>query len=389
MSAYPDTTFFDGGPPLKFERRLGLSRPGRETVLRRAVLAIVVGWIPLLVLAGAQSALAQTTTFMDFVGDFAVHSRSLIAVPLLLVARLVCLPRFGAIGAHFIDAGLVRAEDRPRFEYAVTSTRRFLDSTYTEAAVFSLAYLITIAVIVLVPATAYPSWQLRGDGSTQYSMAGLWHALISLPLLLVLLLAWFLRVLMWTRFLHLVSRLNLRLIPAHPDRAAGLRFVGYSVRACSIIGFVFGTIVAGMVANRVVHLHASPLSYAHLIGAVAVFSLVIFCGPLLTFAGKLLQEWRRGIFRYGALADRAGAEFEAKWLDKPATPGDSMLDVPDFSTCTDLYQVVSNVYEMRVIPLDLRSVVLLLLATLAPFVPVMLMAVPFDTVVAKIAGLLL
>jgi hypothetical protein len=64
-----------------------------------------------------------------------------------------------------------------------------------------------------------------------------------------------------------------------------------------------------------------------------------------------------------------------------------MLEVSDFSATTDLYQVASNVYAMRVIPIDLRNLVLLMLATLLPFVPVALMGVPLDVVLSKLSGL--
>jgi hypothetical protein len=54
-----------------------------------------------------------------------------------------------------------------------------------------------------------------------------------------------------------------------------------------------------------------------------------------------------------------------------------------------LAQVVSNVYAMDVIPIDLRNLVLLILATLLPFAPVALMAVPLDVGLTKLSELLL
>ena len=65
------------------------------------------------------------------------------------------------------------------------------------------------------------------------------------------------------------------------------------------------------------------------------------------------------------------------------------LEVPDFSATTDLYQVVSNVYDMRTVPIDVRDVLLLVATTLLPFLPIVLMAVPFDVILKDIAGLLL
>jgi hypothetical protein len=42
---------------------------------------------------------------------------------------------------------------------------------------------------------------------------------------------------------------------------------------------------------------------------------------------------------------------------------------------------------MRIIPIDLRHGVSLMLATLLPFVPVVFMGVPLDVVLSKLSGL--
>jgi hypothetical protein len=222
-----------------------------------------------------------------------------------------------------------------------------------------------------------------------FSAAGWWHALVSLPLLLVLFFGWLWRLFLWGRFLWCMSRLDLRLIPAHPDHAAGLQFVGYSLRAFSLLGLALGAIGAGMVANRVVHAGASPTAYIHFVVALVVCVVVLFNGPLLVFTAKLFYAKWRGMFEYGALALSEGQQFERKWLNRAGSIDASVLEAPDFSATTDLYQVVSNVYAMGVIPIDLRNLVLLMLATLLPFAPVALIAVPFDVVLTKLSELLL
>jgi uncharacterized membrane protein len=63
--------------------------------------------------------------------------------------------------------------------------------------------------------------------------------------------------------------------------------------------------------------------------------------------------------------------------------------VPDFSSTTDLYQMVSNVREMKELPVDLIQVRSLIIAVLLPFVPVALAAVPLRTILETLAKLLL
>jgi hypothetical protein len=66
-----------------------------------------------------------------------------------------------------------------------------------------------------------------------------------------------------------------------------------------------------------------------------------------------------------------------------------MMDRPDFSSATDLYQVVDRVYAMWLVPFHAKSVIMLAVAAMLPFIPVALIALPFDVLVDKLAGLLL
>jgi hypothetical protein len=55
----------------------------------------------------------------------------------------------------------------------------------------------------------------------------------------------------------------------------------------------------------------------------------------------------------------------------------------------DFLQLASNAYRMRVVPLDLTSLILLVCTVLLPFVPVVLMTVPLEVFLAQLKDLLL
>jgi hypothetical protein len=109
---------------------------------------------------------------------------------------------------------------------------------------------------------------------------------------------------------------------------------------------------------------------------------------MLAFTRTLLDTWRRGVLAYDALADRVGRQFEERWLGRGEADCDA-LGSPDFSAVADLYSVTANVHRMRVLPCDLKSIAVLVGAAAAPFLPVLLLAVPFDELVARIVGVLL
>ncbi len=373
------------GPSLKLHPWLGVPKPGGVSIARRVALAILITWLPIAVLSAFTDGALRT-----FLPDFAVHFKYLIAVPVLVIADAFCAPRLSAIARNFLDAGLVTDADRPRFDAAIASTARLRDSVVADIGALVLSYIIVAALFYSLPDSAVTSW--RGSQTSNgfsVSPAGWWLVLVSLPLLLTLILSWLWRWFLWTRFLWLMSRLDLQLVPSHPDRAGGLRFAAYSVGACMPLGAALGALFAGDVANAVVHQGASLLGYRYLVVEVVALSIAFFTAPLLFFSGRLLTAWRRGVFEYAALADRFGHQFERRWLGRDSPTDESVLERPDFSAATDLYQVVDRVHDMRLMPIDLRSVVMLAVATLLPFVPVVLMVLPFDAILDRIGGLLL
>ena len=107
---------FDGGPPLRLQRSPGLVKPGQPRAFKRALLAVLISWVPLAVLAELQHLFVPRQTFASFYSDFAVHARCLIATPALILAEPDCIPRLGMIARHFLDAGLIRDADRQRNE---------------------------------------------------------------------------------------------------------------------------------------------------------------------------------------------------------------------------------------------------------------------------------
>lgn len=378
---------FAGGPPLKLQRWLRIGRPGHDGVVRRACLTALVGWLPLFVIAALQPHFVPVAGLSSFVTDLAVVARSLLAAPLFILAEASCVPRLAKMAQHFLRSGLVAERDHARYEAALSATRRLLHAPLVELAVVALSYALVALILLLNPAQV-PAWQLHAQSPlAPLSPAGWWHALVSLPLLLSLLLGWLWRLVVWVRFLWSMSRLELRLIAAHPDLAAGLGFLGYSVRAFAPVGFALGVVVAGTVANGLVHQGLPPQRYLMTLLALAGTTLVVFAAPLVVFGSTLARTWHQGVFDYGAAADHIGRQFERRWFsDQPIDA--SALTAPDFSAMVDLYQTVSNVYGMKVVPLDVRSMLVLGGATLLPFAPLALLSLPLDVILSTSIDLL-
>src|SRR5262245_43655758 len=313
-----------GGPPHWLQRSLGLIKPGDPMIARRAELIVLVGWIPLVALAVAQSFILRNQMAKSFFSDFAVYARSLVAAPMFIIAEADCIPRLGRVARHFLDAGLIKEPDRTRFDAAVDSTRRLLGSGLAELIVALLAYGMVTYLMINVPPDEVPSWFWLNSDYRTLSLAGWWNALVSVPLFIILFFGWLWRVFLWARFLWLMSRLNLRLIPSHPDHAGGLMFLGNSLRAFWLVSFALGAVVAGQVANRITLYGESLTTFKHIAIGLVVFELILFVGPLTLFIGKLRETRRRGDFEYGALAGEVGRQFEHDCLNRDRLNSDRL-----------------------------------------------------------------
>lgn len=352
---------------------------GWMRVRRRMLAAALVMWVPAALLSLADGASAMNS----FLSDCALHARSLITAPLLILSEITCLPMLREFASHF--ERMSPDEERDSCESRIASMLPFRTPPGAIAAIAAGAYAVTFVLLRYISFSMLPSWQ-TGVGARTLSAAGWWHWLVSVPLILGLLLGWFWRVFLWSRFLCQMARMKLRLVASHPDGVAGLRFLGYSPIAFVVPAFALGTMAAGMVANRVLHFGESAVAYRNSMIGVAVFAVVLFCGPLIVFSGRLLAARRQALLTYSGLARDMGAQLERKWLDRGLD--DQALEAPDFSAVCDLYEIAGNVYRVNPIPIDVKSLSFLVVAALLPFLPVALLSVPLTEVIQRAARLL-
>jgi len=378
---------FECAPPYHLESSLGLIRAGHLHVVRRAILAVAIAWLPLALLTLVRGDFMRADHANAFILDIGCYARYLITLPLLVLAEALCAPRLTAIAWQFITAGLIAEADRPAYEQAVASTRRLLQSRIVEFVTFILAYALVVSVIVSKPDAALPLWHgvIWGDRIVP-TPAGWWGLLVSLPLLFLLLLGWVWRVGLWARFLWLMNRIELRLVPSHPDGAGGLGFLATSLEAFLPLSFAFGVLAAGPVLNLVVHRGASPTQFRFQAVGVAVFAVVLFAIPLLVFMRRLLDAHQRGVLSYGELTHRAGHLFEREWLAARQVIDEQTLRAPEFAATNNLYSIAAKAIQMRRVPFDTRSIAVLGGAALVPFLPAELLRLPLDVVLQKVGG---
>jgi hypothetical protein len=365
---------FEAGPYARWEAALGI---GRARGVRRAVIAGALAWLPLAALAATQGLLLRANPRESLLLDLTAYARYLLAVPLLIAAEDICLPLLGAIARQFVDAGLIAERQRARYEAVVASARRLLAHRGAELGLLVAAYAVTALTSPVLWGPSRSTWIAPvANGERALSLAGWWSMLVSQPLFLLLVGAWLWRVVVWTRLLWHLSRLDLQLVPAHPDLSAGLYFTSTSLRAFSTVALPLSAAFAGAVAEAVLYGGWAPAQLEYAVPVICVALTFIFAAPLSVFAAPLRRARLRGIFEYGKLAMMVGRLFEERWIRAGAPIDAGALSAQDFSATIDLYFIAGTVQQMRLVPLGFRSLTVLVAATLLPFVPVVLAVLP-------------
>jgi hypothetical protein len=380
-----DANPFEAGPFSWLRGMVSATSRGSHDLWRSILITVFITWVPLAILSVVEGRAVAATPRESFFYDLAAYGRYLIAAPLFVLAVRVYLPQLGLTVRNFVEAGLIADTHRAHFDALVASTRRFLGSPWTDALLLLLAYISTIGLSRVLYPTEVSTWVARaGAGPFDLSLAGWWRTFVSQPFFQALLNAWLCRVLVWAWFLWRVSRMPLRLVAGHPDHMGGLRFNIMPVRGFTILAFGIGAMAAGSVAESILYDGQPAASFRLLIVGQVLVVLLIFLGPLFSLFGPLSHLHWRGTFEYGRLASKLGHQFEARWTSRGHQVDAEALAAPDFSATTDLFSIAANVREMNLLVLDSRAVIALTIATLLPYLPVLLAIVPLDEVVSLV-----
>lgn len=372
----------EGGPLYRLEQRLGLVKKYAPLTKRRALFAALLAWLPLLILSAVQGMAFGHNVPVPFLHDFSAYTRFLLALPLLLIAELIIGPRIAETASHFITSGIIPQSDYPRFSAAIDNGLRLRDSVVAELVIIVLAYINT-AVAFHYTKIHVSTWYAiqTGRGDATNTLAGWWLLLVSTPLYHFLLLRWLWRIFLWFRFLATASNLHLQLFPTHPDEAGGLGFIGEAQRFFGMLMFSYSLGIAGVIANAVLYDKTPLTRYAPAIAIYAICALLVLVAPLGVFTGRLIRTKREGMHRYGTLATTYTGSFHRKWIDGENPQQDPLLGTGDIQSLADLGNSYSFIEKMNPLPIDLASLVHLVVATLLPMTPLLLTVMPFKEVI--------
>jgi hypothetical protein len=387
----PDFSLVLGGPLFQLLVRSHLTTPALDLVRRRIVFISLFAWLPLLLLSLLDGK-AWGGVGLPFLYDIEMQARFLVALPLFIAAELLVHQRLRLVVGQFIDRDVINEEVLPKFREVIASAIKLRNSVAIELILLILVfiggyYLWSAASGMAKIVTGTGTWYATAtDSGTHFSPAGYWYIYVSRPLFQFIMIRWYFRLFIWARFLWQSSKLDLNLVPTHPDRAAGIGFLASSCAAFAPLLLAHGVLLAGLMANPIFFAGAKLTNYKlEIIGGVAILLLMVL-GPLLAFSPRLLQAKRTGLREYGILASRYVSEFDLKWVRGGAADDEPLIGSGDIQSLADLGNSFQVIRDIQPFPFGKDTVIQLVVITLLPILPLVLTMIPLEELITKLLG---
>jgi hypothetical protein len=373
----------------RLQRALGLIPAHGLGVPRRGFLAALVTWVPLVLAAAAANRLWPGAIDEPLLQHFGVHVRFLVAVPLFIIDDVVAHRVFSGIMPYFVSSGLVTAADRPRFVEIVRRTTAWRDGWRPWVAIAGLVVAWSLASPAVLWDAHELNWAVSDPPLPALRFAVFWYRFVAKPIFVTLLLVWLWRLILATALMWRISRLDLALVPTHPDEAAGLGFLEVVPLAFVAPAFAISAVLGGRWAHDVVY-HGAPLKALMVpMGAFVVFTALGLLVPLMVFMRPLWMARRQAMFQYGALVGEHHRRLRRRWILGEELGDDAMLEAPELGSGAYSGRLFDAVSGVKPVPVGKRILFAIVLLIVLPMLPLIAAEVDLGDGLKKVLQTLL
>jgi hypothetical protein len=220
------------------------------------------------------------------------------------------------------------------------------------------------------------------------TLSGWYAVLISATIFQFLFWLYVWKWLLWTYFAFKLSKLNLRLIPTHPDENGGLGFLGMTPMAFAPAAFAVTAVVGSVWRHEILHQGAHLMDFRGVGIALAVVILLIALVPLAFFVPRLAAVRRKGILDYAIIGQMHSVEFHQRWILNRVGHEADLISAPEISTLCDYGQAYDRIEKLNPFPTDKGALIALAISMVVPALPVILAEVPITVLLKSLLSAL-
>ncbi len=387
MSASADTAFelslVRGDLVFRLQQRIGLVPPGGLGLVRRAVFWSLVAWLPIALWAAYAGRAVPGEAGEPLLAHFGIHARFLVAIPLLILAEGPAHALAAWLLPYFVQSGVVPTGEVARFRAAIAATAKLRDATLPWIAIVGLV-VVFATTSEMVHHSHEIDWAVEGDGAGRWGFGAFWFLYVGRFIYLTLVLGWLWRLALAFVLLRRIARLDLSIVPTHPDRTGGLGFLERLPTIFAPVALAIGTVLAAQWAHDALYHGLALQSLRVEMIAFVVLALVLFLLPLAAFAGPLARAKKRALLDYGALVGRHGRLVRERWIEGKTLDDDALLNAPELGPVVDVAAAYDAVKAMRTVPIGKAAIIPLAAAAAAPMLAVLALQVPVGEMLLKL-----
>ena len=385
VSLVRDDTIFS------IQRRLGLIPKDSFGIFRRVLFWSMLAWLPITGWAFFSHRIMPGAVTEPLLGHFGIHIRFLVAIPLFILAESMTHSIMVRYLPQFVRSGVIPKDQIPAFRAVLDGMIRLRNSSWPWVVIAIIAASWTFSGAISDP-THELIWAIDSpDKASEFKLGfgGWWYILVARPLFLILLFGWLWRIALFGLMFKRISKLQLAIVPTHPDHAGGLGFLEEIPKAFSLVVLAISSVIASSWAHQVAYHHIDVLSLKAPMIFTALILLLIFLAPFMVFAPVLAKTRKQALLDYGSLVSQHGDLVRRRWVLKEKLEDDSMLNAPELGCVADAGVLYENAKAMRALPLGKTSIASILIPILVPFICVFVIQIPFKTILSKLLGALI
>jgi hypothetical protein len=372
-----------GDALFRLQRAIGLIPADGLGVVRRAVFFALVTWLPIAVAAVLHGRAIDGALDEPLLAHFGVTVRCLVAIPLLIVAEEGAHRLTRRLLPHFVQAGYV--SDAAAFERVLAGVARLRDRTLPW---FMIAGVV-LAWTLVAPHVHPPHellWAIETPAAPSFGFGGWWYLYVARPVYVTLVLAWAWRLALVVVLFRRIARLDLSLVPTHPDRRAGLGFLAALPGAFAPVVLALSAVLAAGWAHDVVYHDVAVESLKLEAIAFVLLLAVLLLAPLAVFMPVLGRTRRRALLDYAALVSAHGRAVDERWIGRRplSAAQEQLLCAPEIGPVADTHGLYEAVARMQTVPIDRKSVLAVVVPAVAPMIVVAAQQIPLKTMLLSI-----
>ena len=375
----PGLSLVRGDAAFRFQRFIGLIPKDGLGIARRAIFYALVTWLPMAIWAWTQHRFISAEGSEPMMQHFGIHVRFLLALPLMIVAEGMVQLIMPRVIPYFLTSGVLPPSEEGKFRDVISGVLRMRDRSLPW--IFILG--VGIALAVGSPALSRVhelDWAHDGGGAAM-GFGGLWFLYFARPLFIAILLGWVWRLVLFGILMRRIAKLELSLVPSHPDGNGGLGFLELIPAMFSPLIFALSAIIASYWSHQILY-HGETLAALKVpMVAFVVVILIIFLGPFFVFSSPLRRAKRLAELQYGALVGQQGRLVRQKWIEgrQVDDPG-GLLSAPELGPVADNISMFQMVDRMRSLPVGKRALISVIVPAAIPLLVVVSLQIPIKDI---------